>query len=261
MAVTVTKACTKCGEVKPLSEFYKRRASEDGHAFICKECTRIRARMWYVDNPKRAAANHGRYRAGHKEEAAAYKQKWYADNPERARAESREYYTDHKDRIAATRRQYREEHKEEAAATRRQYLGKNPGRAAATRRAWRKANPERHAELLRKHNERKSGLPGTYSEDQWKTLCAFFDHICPRCGKKVEQFTRDHIIPVTQSGSSNYITNMQPLCGSCNSSKCNYHDTDYRSLDVQLWARREMIGYHLVFPPIVHFMARQPMEA
>ena len=101
-----TKTCTKCGKVKPLEGFYKRRASKDGLALVCKECARTRAEKWYADNPERAAATRRKYRAEHKEDAMAHKQKWYADNPERARAESREYYANNKDRHRNNRLQY-----------------------------------------------------------------------------------------------------------------------------------------------------------
>jgi protein-arginine kinase activator protein McsA len=32
------KTCRKCGETKPLSEFYKNKESKDGHLNICKTC-------------------------------------------------------------------------------------------------------------------------------------------------------------------------------------------------------------------------------
>lgn len=41
-----TKACTRCGEVKPLSAFSKHRLSKDGHAWQCKECNAKRAKIW-----------------------------------------------------------------------------------------------------------------------------------------------------------------------------------------------------------------------
>jgi len=40
------KACTKCGNEKPLSAFSKHRLSKDGHAYQCKECNAHRAAYW-----------------------------------------------------------------------------------------------------------------------------------------------------------------------------------------------------------------------
>ena len=33
-----TKRCSKCGQIKPISEFYKKKSSKDGLYSICKEC-------------------------------------------------------------------------------------------------------------------------------------------------------------------------------------------------------------------------------
>jgi Zn finger protein HypA/HybF involved in hydrogenase expression len=35
-----TKKCTKCGNVKPLSEFGRHRLTKDKHAYRCKQCAR-----------------------------------------------------------------------------------------------------------------------------------------------------------------------------------------------------------------------------
>lgn len=47
------KKCTKCGEVKPLSEYHRNRHARDGHNYSCKECVRAAdAKRW----AKKAAA-------------------------------------------------------------------------------------------------------------------------------------------------------------------------------------------------------------
>lgn len=85
--------------------------------------------------------------------------------------------------------------------------------------------------------KRKRTLPGRHSERQWRKLKAMFS-TCPRCGK-VAELTKDHIVPRTWDGSSDWISNIQPLCRVCNSAKNNYNSVDYRPEHVKEWAAQE----------------------
>jgi hypothetical protein len=44
------KACTKCGIVKPLTEFHRNRTSADGHVTRCKSCVLAKQKGWYESN-------------------------------------------------------------------------------------------------------------------------------------------------------------------------------------------------------------------
>ncbi len=44
------KTCTKCGEWKPLDEYYARESSKDGFRNDCKECMKSRTRQFRVEN-------------------------------------------------------------------------------------------------------------------------------------------------------------------------------------------------------------------
>lgn len=50
---SAVKNCTKCGQEKPLSAFYKHGAMRDGRLAQCKECVKTRVRQHRNDNLER----------------------------------------------------------------------------------------------------------------------------------------------------------------------------------------------------------------
>ena len=82
------KTCTLCGEVKPLSEFYKAPGCKDGLANQCKPCVKARARIrLIVKKDEVRAYERQRSKLPHRVEArvkAAQKEK--RERPERVAA-------------------------------------------------------------------------------------------------------------------------------------------------------------------------------
>jgi 5-methylcytosine-specific restriction endonuclease McrA len=98
-------------------------------------------------------------------------------------------------------------------------------------RRWRKDNPQKNQANKRIHRARKIGNGGRHTEAEWIALCAQFRLLCVRCLKQ-KLLTRDHVVPLTWGGTDD-ISNIQPLCRSCNSFKGNRDATDYRkSIDL-----------------------------
>lgn len=82
--------------------------------------------------------------------------------------------------------------------------------------------------LNRKRRVLKYDNGGTHTLEQWNTLKRKYAFMC-LCCKKQEPFvtlSEDHIIPLSLGGTDD-ITNIQPLCRSCNSQKHN-KVVDYR---------------------------------
>lgn len=58
----INKICSKCGILKPLSEFYNDKKGKDGKQAQCKECVLIRVKSYYQNNC---------------EKVKKYSRKWY----------------------------------------------------------------------------------------------------------------------------------------------------------------------------------------
>lgn len=75
---------------------------------------------------------------------------------------------------------------------------------------------------------RLRAVGGSHTIQEWRDLKKFYNYIC-LCCKQQEPFitlSKDHVIPVVMGGS-NAISNIQPLCVSCNSRK-NIKVIDYK---------------------------------
>jgi 5-methylcytosine-specific restriction endonuclease McrA len=83
---------------------------------------------------------------------------------------------------------------------------------------------ERRAAHRRRARKRKNG--GDYTLDEWNNLCEKYGNRCLACGRTDVLLTVDHIVPL-KLGGKNDISNLQPLCKSCN---CKKHTKviDYR---------------------------------
>jgi hypothetical protein len=53
------KRCSKCKEVKLISEFNKDKSKKDGHYYQCKECSRLKNKRFRDDN-KPALSNYSK---------------------------------------------------------------------------------------------------------------------------------------------------------------------------------------------------------
>lgn len=110
------KICKKCGEEKPLGEFYESKVMADGRMWSCKPCWKAKTREyqksrpkitrnykanwrknnpekvkkscanWIVQNLERHKSNQRKWRKRNPEKQKQYQEKWIARNPEKRRA-------------------------------------------------------------------------------------------------------------------------------------------------------------------------------
>jgi len=86
-----TKKCSKCGEIKSVSEFYKSKSTKDGLGYRCKKCSLDGIKKWQKDNPEREAIRNANWQKNNPEKVRAKYRRWKARDPERAKKLYRKY--------------------------------------------------------------------------------------------------------------------------------------------------------------------------
>jgi 5-methylcytosine-specific restriction endonuclease McrA len=191
-----TKVCTKCGEEKALSEFRKRKRSKDGFASCCKKCAQRYDKSYYKENKEKVRIKNAKYQHENRERLNKKSKAW--------REKNKDYFSNYFRNVTEERKSYvREKVKQ-----------------------WSKNNPDKKRAKAQKRRAAKAGNGGSFTAEEWKALKKECGGVCLCCGKK-KKLTVDHVIPVSKGGTS-YISNIQPLCQSCNASKGNRSSTDYR---------------------------------
>lgn len=102
-----TKACTRCGQVKALTEFRRNAAAKDGRESQCRSCRAT----YYAANVDKYKARKKAWAALNREAVAAYLKRWREANADAHKAKAKIY---------------REAHADEKNAKRKIYLKANP---------------------------------------------------------------------------------------------------------------------------------------
>lgn len=80
------KTCSKCGQIKPLDEFYKDRSTHDGYWRTCKECARGYQRQRRADPEvaERGREVNRQYHKAKREQITRRKREYFQTNPDGA---------------------------------------------------------------------------------------------------------------------------------------------------------------------------------
>lgn len=224
-----SKLCPSCKKDLALAAFGKSKRRVDGLTVYCKECRNKKQREKYATSEQE------------RERKRQYRIQWYAEHREEQKARVREW---HKSKRQDA--EYLEANRERG----RRYV--QSGRRAVVSKAWlttargrmlynsahrryrrrRLARDPEFRETLRgyslRHYRERRAL-GKFPQEQWEQLLEETGHKCLCCGL-TEQITCDHIVPISLGGT-NAISNLQPLCRSCNSSKGARNQMNYRIKD------------------------------
>lgn len=80
---TLTKKCTKCGEVKDLNNFYLKKRGKYGRTGSCKVCEADKNRKYWQANKDKLSDKSKKYYQENKEQHKEVTKKWRAYNKEK----------------------------------------------------------------------------------------------------------------------------------------------------------------------------------
>lgn len=151
-----------------------------------------------------------------------------------------EYRSSNKPEIYSKQKLYREKNREKILSNKRLYAASNRTKKAAYDAAyriknkdrilqWRKDNPEIIAQHHRNRRALMKSAEGSHTKEEIRHLMISQGGQCAYCKTDItSKFDADHIVPLVKGGT-NWISNVQLLCGKCNNRK--------RSTDAEEFAK------------------------
>lgn len=221
------KPCKKCGETKPLSEFYKEARARDGLRNDCKLCSRARHASWHESNRERHRITAAAWRAANREKDRAIGAAYRAANPERIRARDAKRYAANIEYNRAKSAAWYAANREYARAKNAAYYVVNNERCRANSAEMRKSNPEQTRIYSQNRRARERAAGGTLSTGLAAKLFKLQRGKCACCGFPLgDNYHLDHIMPLVLGGT-NTDDNIQLLRKLCNQKKHAKHPVDF----------------------------------
>lgn len=198
-----------------------------------KERERVARRRHYESHREQIIARQSVYYQAHKEERQAYWARYRQEHRERYLESSRRSAQKRKEAQKTYLKDYRIRNADRLRAHDRE-RDKNPQRKAMKKRDLKNylsnpTNRSRYIEQVKLHAHLRRRAEGCYTPEQIQVLFLACGYKCLVC-RTTEQIQIDHIVPIKRGGT-NWITNLQPLCRTCNRNKFT-KTVDYRTPEI-----------------------------
>lgn len=204
--VHMNKTCTKCNSLLPNTvEFFSMYKARNitGLRHACKKCIKESSKNYFANNKEKLLAKQKVYNEKHRKEIQEWKNKWYQDNREM---------------ILKRTYERRINNYEEHLEGKKKYRIKNKDRIKEQQKMFYLNNKDKRLQSTKYRRTKMKGLLADFTSAQWVECKIHFNHSCAYCGNNKVSMTQDHFIPVNNGGELS-ITNIVPVCKTCNSSK------------------------------------------
>ena len=141
-----SKKCSKCGELKPLTDFSKDKSKKSGNKSQCKLCLKTNPERQkylkeYRDSHKEYfEEKHAEYRERNREKLKEQSRLYRLSHPEK----SKEYYLENRERILEYSRRYHAKKREEIKLLRPPKIKKSPEEIREKRREYKRKYAKAH---------------------------------------------------------------------------------------------------------------------
>lgn len=217
------RVCTKCGESKSESEFYKHKTGRDGLHPHCKSCFLASQKRYREENAELVREQKRAERLRNAGAKRARDKAYYEANKERERAKRREWYSKNADLVKAKVRDWQEANPDRTKANRRASKARN----VDSIRAEYERNKHQYFDRAAKRRVKVKEVTPSWSDEaqvrQIYKTCQNLNRMFPML-----EFHVDHVVPLVNDAvcGLHSHTNLQILVGEENLSKGNRHWPD-----------------------------------
>lgn len=197
----IFKKCTKCGEEKPTSDFYKSKSGKFGVSSICKVCNSIQRKEYAEKNREKLNAKKRQYYLENKDKIKEYWESVKEHRKEYMDAYNKDYYLKNSEKIRTATKEYYENNKEIVLEKQTQYYLENRERIAISGREYRKrnayANRDKSLAAYAKYRATKlNATPDWLTEDHLEEIKDFYTACLLFKMYTGEHYHVDHIVPL-----------------------------------------------------------------
>lgn len=136
------KKCSKCGEVKSLTEYHRHAGRSDGLANKCKSCVAVSSKNYRENNSDKIKISRKLHYSLNKDKILEKQREYQKENRESLYAKHKEYYCKNAEEVKRRQRELHKINKEDRDLNRRIYIEKNKDSIRKSERDRRRNDPE-----------------------------------------------------------------------------------------------------------------------